>query len=105
MKAASDAGLVLVFDMGTSSLRTALFTSAGERLLETTAQAAYPLHTTADSGAEASPAILKSTAENCLRKALQVYRENDSLRDRPIIAIGGGVSGTVCLALTKITCR
>jgi gluconokinase len=90
MKAVADAGLVLVFDIGTSSLRTALFTSAGERLLETTAQAAYPLHTTADSGAEASPSILKSTAENCLRKTLQVYRENHSLRDAPIIAIGGG---------------
>ena len=50
MKVASGAGLVLVFDIGTSSLRTALFTSPGERVLEATAQATYPLHTTADSG-------------------------------------------------------
>ena len=84
------ARLVLVFDIGTSSLRTALFTSAGERLLETTAQAAYPLRTTPDGGAEACPWILKSTAENCLRKTLQVYRQNDSLRHRPIMAVGGG---------------
>jgi gluconokinase len=90
MNVTRDASLVLVFDIGTSSLRTALFTSAGERLLETTAQAAYPLHTTADSGAEASPSILKSTAENCLRKTLGVYAHTASLRDAPIIAVGGG---------------
>ena len=90
MNVPRDASLVLVFDIGTSSLRTALFTSAGERLLETTAQAAYPLHTTADSGAEASPSILKSTAENCLRKTLGVYAHTASLRDAPIIAVGGG---------------
>ena len=90
MNAALDAGLVLVFDIGTSSLRTALFTSEGERLLETTAQAAYPLHTTADSGAEASPSILKSTAENCLRKTLSVYAHTASLRGTPIRAVGGG---------------
>ena len=34
MNVTRDASLVLVFDIGTSSLRTALFTSAGERLLD-----------------------------------------------------------------------
>jgi gluconokinase len=80
--------LVLAIDIGTSSLRTALFDARGRRLVRTTAQEAYSLRVTADGGAELSPQTLRRTFLQCLAKTLRVYRGDRTLRLRPIIAVG-----------------
>src|SRR5437016_3582942 len=53
--------LILAIDIGTSSLRTALFDARGRRLVQTTTQEAYWLRVTADGGAELSPQTLRQT--------------------------------------------
>jgi len=66
----SAAPLVLAFDIGTSSLRTALFNTRGEPLEGSAAQAAYPLRYTADGGAVLAPAVLRRAALGCLQRTL-----------------------------------
>ena len=80
--------LILAIDIGTSSLRTALFDARARRLVLTTAQEAYALRVTADGGAELSPQTLRQTFLRCLTKTLRVYRADRTLRLRPIIAVG-----------------
>src|SRR6266404_2114975 len=80
--------LILAIDIGTSSLRTALFDTRGWRLVRTTAQEAYSLRVTADGGAELSPQTLQQTLFRCLAKTLRSYHANRTLRLRPIIAVG-----------------
>ncbi|HXI82521.1 MAG TPA: gluconokinase [Verrucomicrobiae bacterium] len=80
--------LILSIDIGTSSLRTALFDARSRRLVRTTAQEAYSLRVTADGGAELSPQTLRQTFLRCLAKTLRVYRTDRTLRLRPIIAVG-----------------
>jgi gluconokinase len=63
--------LILAFDIGSSSLRTALFDTSGERLVATTAQKAYRLKNTADGGAELAPAVLLKAAREALRETLR----------------------------------
>jgi gluconokinase len=80
--------LVLAIDIGTSSLRTALFDARAGRIVRTTAQQAYPLRVTPDGGAELSPQTLRQTFLRCLTQTLRSYRADRSLRSRPIIAVG-----------------
>ena len=80
--------LILAIDIGTSSLRTALFDTRARRFIQTTAQQAYPLRVTADGGAELSPATLRRTLFDCLAKALRARRADRTLRVRPISAAG-----------------
>ncbi len=80
--------LILAIDIGTSSLRTALFDAHGRRFLRTTAQEAYSLRVTPDGGAEMSPQTLRRTFLQCLAKTLRVHRADRTLRLRPIIAVG-----------------
>lgn len=80
--------LVLAIDIGTSSLRTALFDGRAQRFIRTTAQQTYPLRITPDGGAELSPAVLRQTLLRCLTKTLRSYRSDRTLRSRPIIAVG-----------------
>src|ERR1035441_10704085 len=47
--------VILAIDIGTSSLRTALFDARARRLVRTTAQEAYSLRVTAVAGAGAAP--------------------------------------------------
>jgi len=84
----AEKGLVLALDIGTSSSRAALFTGAGERLLHTTTQQAYPLKYTPDGGAELSPRTLRAAVENCIGKTLHVYRGDPMLRGVPVTAVG-----------------
>lgn len=81
-------GLVLALDIGTSSSRTALFTSSGERLLKTTAQQAYPLKYTADGGAELDPQVLLEAVERCIAQTLQAQGKDSKLKRQPILAVG-----------------
>jgi gluconokinase len=80
--------LVLAFDIGTSSSRTALFDSRGKRLIGTTAQRAYSLIRSPGGGAEISPQILSRAVIDCLKGTLSCYRRDKSLRGRPIVATG-----------------
>jgi gluconokinase len=80
--------LVLAIDIGTSSLRTALFDARARRFVETTAQETYPLRVTPDGGAELDPQTLRQTFLRCLTKTLRSYRAERSLRSRRIMAVG-----------------
>lgn len=80
--------LILAIDIGTSSLRTALFDARGGRLVRTTAQEAYSLRVTPDGGAELSPQTLRRTFLRCLTETLRTHRADRTLRLRPIIAVG-----------------
>ncbi len=80
--------LILSIDIGTSSLRTALFDARGRRLVQTTAQEAYSLRVTPDGGAELSPQTLRRTFLQCLAKTMRVYRTDRTIQLRPIIAVG-----------------
>ncbi len=80
--------LILAFDIGTSSLRTSLFTSNAERLVHTTAQETYPLHTTPDGGAELTPALLREAALRCLEATLHTLRHDKSLAGARVVGIG-----------------
>jgi gluconokinase len=78
----------LAIDIGTSSLRTALFDARARRFVGTTAQQAYPLRVTSDGGAELSPQTLRQAVLRCLTRTLRFYRADRALRSRPIIAVG-----------------
>ncbi len=80
--------LILAFDIGTSSLRTSLFTTEATRLTSTTAQEEYPLVTTADGGAELDPDRLRQAAFACLEKTLRLFRDDATLRGAKIVGIG-----------------
>ena len=80
--------LILAFDIGTSSMRTSLFTKEAERLVHTTAQETYPLTTTADGGAEFPPGLLREAALRCLEKTLGVLRSDAALAGAKIVGIG-----------------
>ena len=84
----TESPLILALDMGTSSSRTALFTTDGERLTHTTHQVAYPLLTSNDGAAELDPATLRKAVLTCLEETLRHYRRDLALNGRPIAAIG-----------------
>src|SRR5450432_3375726 len=88
MKRDPAAPLILAIDIGTSSLRTALFDARAQRFIRTTAQQAYTLRVTADGGAELSSQTLRQTLLRCLTQTLQTYRADRALRSRPIMAVG-----------------
>ncbi len=80
--------LVLAIDIGTSSLRTALFSAAGDRLVQTTSQQAYNLSFTEDGGAELPTAALRKALYEALDRTLAVYRADKVLRATPLLAVG-----------------
>jgi gluconokinase len=81
----------LAIDIGTSSSRSAIYDGRGERLLETTAQVAYPLISGADGRAELRPEDLRRAIDAVLVKTLAAFRKTK----RPAGAriAGVGVSG------------
>lgn len=74
--------LILAFDIGSSSLRTALFDTRGERFVESTVQKTYRLKTTPDGGAELPPAVLRKAARDALRETLS------HAKGAPILGVG-----------------
>lgn len=80
--------LILALDIGTSSSRTALFTAAGERLVETTAQQEYLLVVSGEGAAELEPAVLEMAIVGCMEKTIGILRRSPKLRNRKIAAIG-----------------
>ena len=74
--------LVLAVDIGTSSVRTALFSPSARCIAGSAASQTYRVRHSADHGAELDPAVLLRATKSCLRKTR-------SLTTRPIHAIGG----------------
>ena len=61
---------VLAIDIGTSSVRTALFDLSGHRQISSTAQQTYRIRYTADGGAELDPQTLRAATYRCIRQTL-----------------------------------
>lgn len=61
---------VLAIDLGTSSVRAALFDTRGKRLPDTMAQRTYPLKTAGDGQAELDPFELLRQTKACMKSAL-----------------------------------
>ncbi|MFV0416839.1 MAG: gluconokinase [Chthoniobacterales bacterium] len=80
--------MILTFDIGTSSLRTALYHANGKRVPATLSQKSYPLLTDSDGRAEIDPATLLRTARACLRETLATYRKIPTRKRAPILAVG-----------------
>lgn len=76
--------LVLATDIGSSSLRTALFTERGTRLVESSASRQYRIGYTPDGGAELAPSLLLAAAKRCVAETLRARSGN-----LPIIAVAG----------------
>jgi gluconokinase len=93
--------LVLAMDIGSSSLRTALFDERGQRIFETSASRDYAVRYTPDGGAELSPVVLRRAAANCLHETLNVYRAARSLKKIPIAAVGGSAFWHSLLGLDR----
>ncbi len=81
--------LVLALDLGSSSLRAALFTERGERILQSTASQRYAVRYTAEGGAELDPAVLLRATRACLGATLRARRDSPALRRIPISAVAG----------------
>lgn len=80
--------LILALDLGTSSCRSALFDQRGRRLLHTTAQQTYPLHTDRDGKAELEPQNLLDAISACIDFTLTAHASDEDLRHQPITAVG-----------------
>lgn len=84
----ASSSLILALDIGTSSTRTALFDSTGQRIIPTTAQETYPLITSADGAAELDPQVVLAALYKCLEQTFAVYRNDVRLRGRAVAGIG-----------------
>ncbi len=73
---------LLAIDIGSSSLRTALFTESGTRIMPSTAARKYSVRYTPDGGAELSPDELLRAARACVNKTRRFQK-------KPIIAACG----------------
>lgn len=80
--------LILAFDIGTSSLRTALFDNSVKRVPGSLAQQKYHLRLSQDGTAELSPAVFKRAAVGCLTQTLNFHRKHWKPGTAPITAVG-----------------
>ncbi|MDQ6808214.1 MAG: FGGY family carbohydrate kinase [Verrucomicrobiota bacterium] len=62
---------VLAMDIGTSSLRTALFDGTARRIADTTATRKYQVNYTSDGGAELDSGVVLRAAKSCVRSTLR----------------------------------
>lgn len=83
-----ETGLALAMDIGTSSLRTALFSLEGRRCMATTSQQFYRLRTADDGTAELAPPALLAAAIKALTETLARQAADRALRDLPIVVWG-----------------
>ena len=74
--------VVLAIDIGTSSVRTALFDENAERIPHSNADQVYRVRHTLDHGAELDPQVLLRATRKCLRRTRRLTK-------RPVDAIGG----------------
>ena len=80
--------LVLALDLGTSSVRAALFGADGRRHLSSTVQQTYPLRTAADGMAELDPQEVLAATRACLIGALAKRQRTPALRRQAVVAVG-----------------
>jgi gluconokinase len=73
---------VLAIDLGTSSVRTALFDIRAQRLPGSSASQVYRVQHTVEHGAELDPAVLLRATRKCLRQTLNLTNDSPA-------AIGG----------------
>ncbi len=71
--------LVLAIDLGSSSVRTALFRANGARLLPSSASRSYAIRYSADGAAELDPLILLRAARACFRETASKAPPNESI--------------------------
>lgn len=83
----SNPELILALDIGTSSLKTALFDARGRRLEKTTAHEKYSLHVAPDGTAELAVRDLERAAMHAIGATLLAHRRDRSLKDQPIVAV------------------
>src|SRR2546423_14459029 len=80
--------LVLAFDVGTSSTRTALFDNHGRRLPDTSAAVRYSVAYGNDGRAELSPSILLRAVTRARNRTLRAYRSVAAARRVPVLGSG-----------------
>ena len=80
--------LILALDIGTSSLRSALFNERGQRIERTTAQKEYALSMREPGAAELAVADFERAAVRAIRETLKIKQQTRELKDRPIAAVG-----------------
>ena len=93
--------LVLALDLGSSSVRTALFTENGQRLLPSSASWKYALQYRPDGAAELPAPLLLQATKRCLNKTLRWRRDSTIWRKIPIVAVGGSAFWHGLLALGR----
>jgi gluconokinase len=81
--------LVLAMDIGTSSLRTALFDDVGRCCGQSAASRQYAVSYSAAGAAELDAFELLRAAETCLAKTLRARLNTRTLRQTPIAAVSG----------------
>ena len=79
--------LILSLDIGTSSLKSALFDARGRRLEKTTAQQAYALNVSREGTAELAVRDLEQAALRAIRATLRAREKDRALRGKPVIAV------------------
>lgn len=85
----SPKSLVLALDLGSSSVRSALFTEKATRILATTFAAQYSVNYTSEGGAELQPNELLRAARACLRQTLQSRARLSEIKRTPIVGVCG----------------
>jgi gluconokinase len=92
--------LILAFDIGSSSTRTAIFDEKARLYSETAARVSYLLRYTPEGGAELSPLILQRAAERCLAETLRKHRAS-RLRKIPVAALAASSLWHALLGLDR----
>lgn len=80
---------VLALDIGSSSVRSALFDHRGIRQPETTASRKYSIRYSADGAAELDPAVLLRSTRACVMETLRAPAASSSLQRGEIVAVSG----------------
>lgn len=82
----ANSALVLAFDIGTSSLRTAVFDASAQVLPGTESRSSYELITDAAGCAELDPAVMLAAALDCARNTLKQFSSDNP--GRTITGVG-----------------
>lgn len=81
--------LVLALDLGSSSVRAALFDDTATLAAETLSQRRYAIHYTIDGGAELPPETLRRAARACVAETLRLRSQSPHLHQVPVRVLSG----------------
>ncbi len=93
--------LVLALDLGSSSVRTALFGTDGRRLLPSTASGKYSIAYSAAGGAELLPSVVLREARRCLGRTLRWQAQSAGRSEIVAVAGSGFWHGLMALDLER----